>query len=246
MRDVDDASSSGGDSSADSKSDDGAPEALPIRTETAASAAAAAAAKSAIPPAAKKADPNKHCKYYSTGGVCGKKGRCRFVHDPAVREAALRERERNGGRMTLQQRLTLNDKDQEDLTIIKTLHYLKEKGMMKEQTSPAEAAAPTSSANHSASSSSATAMATSPGDAKGAAPDLPSAPSQAAAERKQPRPQQQQQQAPPPPPPPPSVLDTMSGASGESAAGAVTAPTVRYQGWDLSGFGNRGVKAEDD
>ena len=33
--------------------------------------------------------------------------------------------------MTLQQRLILNDKDQQDLTIVKRLQYLKEKGMME-------------------------------------------------------------------------------------------------------------------
>ncbi|KAI6294387.1 hypothetical protein MCOR34_009719 [Pyricularia oryzae] len=103
-------------SSDDSQSDSDKPEVLPSRP--------------AVPPPSKKADPSKHCKYYSTGGVCGKKGKCRFVHDEAVRSAALREREMNGGRMTLQQRLTLNDKDQEDLTIVKTLQYLKEKGLI--------------------------------------------------------------------------------------------------------------------
>ncbi len=49
----------------------------------------------------------------------------------------------NGGRMTLQQRLILNDKDQEDLTIIKTLQYLKEKGMMKDHVAAAESSPPT-------------------------------------------------------------------------------------------------------
>lgn len=79
----------------------------------------------------RKADPTRHCKYYSTGGTCGKKGKCRFVHDPSVREAALKEREKNGGRMTLQQRLTLNDKDQEDLTIVQTLKYLQDRGLLE-------------------------------------------------------------------------------------------------------------------
>ena len=83
------------------------------------------------PPASdKKAAQTKHCKYFSTGGNCGKRGKCRFVHDPAVREAALKERERNGGRMTLQQRLILNDKEQEDLTIVRTLKYLQDRGLM--------------------------------------------------------------------------------------------------------------------
>ena len=30
-----------------------------------------------------------------------------------------------------------------------------------------------------------------------------------------------------------------------ASEGAASAPTVRYQGWDLSGFGNTGVKSED-
>ncbi|KAK7724752.1 hypothetical protein SLS63_008446 [Diaporthe eres] len=147
-----------------------------------------------LPPPPKKADPTKHCKYYSTGGTCGKKGKCRFVHDPAVREAALKEREMNGGRMTLQQRLTLNDKDQEDLTIIKTLAYLKEKGLMEAK----------------------------------------SASNGTAADDKTPTPSTKSSLPPPPanglpPQPPPSVVST---------------PAVRYQGWNLSGFGNTGVKSD--
>ncbi|TIC94039.1 hypothetical protein CH35J_009379 [Colletotrichum higginsianum] len=73
------------------------------------------------PPPAKKADISKHCKYYSTGGTCGKKGKCRFVHDPAVREAAMKDREANNGHLTIQQRLILNDKDQEDLTVLQSI-----------------------------------------------------------------------------------------------------------------------------
>lgn len=147
-----------------------------------------------LPPPPKKADPTKHCKYYSTGGTCGKKGKCRFVHDPAVREAALKEREMNGGRMTLQQRLALNDKDQEDLTIIKTLAYLKEKGLME-----ASAAANATATNGH-------------GSTPGSKSSLPPPPASGL-----------------PPQPPPSVVST---------------PTVRYQGWNLSGFGNTGVKSD--
>jgi hypothetical protein len=84
----------------------------------------------ALPPPAKKADISKHCKYYSTGGSCGKKGKCRFRHDPEVREAAIKEREANNGRLTIQQRLILNDKDQEDLTVLQSIQYLREKGLM--------------------------------------------------------------------------------------------------------------------
>lgn len=83
------------------------------------------------PPPAKKADVSKHCKYYSTGGTCGKKGKCRFVHDPEVREAAMKEREANNGRLTIQQRLILNDKEQEDLTVLQSIQYLRQKGLMQ-------------------------------------------------------------------------------------------------------------------
>lgn len=98
----------------------------PAAASTELSAAAAAAA------AAKKADVSRHCKYYSTGGSCGKKSKCRFVHDPAVREAAIKDREANNGRMTIQQRLILNDKEQEDLAILESIQYLREKGIMHE------------------------------------------------------------------------------------------------------------------
>ncbi|KAL2019493.1 hypothetical protein VTK56DRAFT_9609 [Thermocarpiscus australiensis] len=115
--------------SSDSESDDEKPEVMSSRQES-----------NHIPPPPRKADPTKHCKYYSTGGTCGKRDKCRFVHDPAVREAALREREMNGGRMTLQQRLILNDMEQEDLTIVETLKYLQDKGILPPK--PSSAAAP--------------------------------------------------------------------------------------------------------
>jgi hypothetical protein len=181
MRDVEVSSTS----SDDSKSDDDKPETMSTRQEP-----------SSVPPPPKKADPTKHCKYYSTGGTCGKKGKCRFVHDPSVREAALRDREMNGGRMTLQQRLTLNDKDQEDLTIVQSLKYLQDKGLLKAKASDSSAAQsppkPTS---------------------------LPANPVKS---------------DPPhglPAIPPPSVVPP--------------APTVKYSGWNLSGFGNTGVKSSD-
>lgn len=232
MRDVDgDGADSDASSASKLGSDDDAPEAVPIRTETAASvaaAAAAAAAKGVIPPAAKKADPTKHCKYYSTGGSCGKKGKCRFVHDPAVREAALQDRERNGGRMTLRQRLVLNDKDQEDLTIVKTLQYLKEKGMMTNAKAPlasSGAGGATPDGQSAASSKTLGAAPTSPAGRKtqqeSGVASLPTAPSLA---------KKHQQPA-----------QSDAGASG----GTTSAPTVRYQGWDLSGFGNTGVKSDD-
>ena len=85
------------------------------------------------PPPAKKADVSRHCKYFSTGGTCGKKSKCRFVHDPEVREAAIKEREANNGNLTIKQRLILNDKDQEDLAILESIQYLREKGVMKKE-----------------------------------------------------------------------------------------------------------------
>ncbi|KAK0751606.1 hypothetical protein B0T18DRAFT_72300 [Schizothecium vesticola] len=109
--------------SLDSKSDDEKPEVMSTRQQD-----------SNVPPPTRKADPKKHCKYYSTGGNCGKRGKCRFVHDPLVREQALKDREMNGGRMTLQHRLTLNDKHQEDLTIVQSLKYLQDKGVFTKDT----------------------------------------------------------------------------------------------------------------
>lgn len=190
MREIDMSSSP----SSSSKSDDEKPEVMSTRQEP-----------SHVPPPRKKADPKKHCKYYSTGGNCGKKGKCRFVHDPAVREEALKAQEMNGGRMTLQQRLILNDKEQEDLTIVQTLKYLLDKGVFTKTSTSAQSSG-------------------------AAAPDV------------------QQEQAsntlPPapvrvettnhhglPPIPPPSVVSS--------------GPTSKYSGWNLSGFGNTGLRSAD-
>ncbi|APA05902.1 hypothetical protein SS1G_01704 [Sclerotinia sclerotiorum 1980 UF-70] len=98
-----------------------------------------------------KAQLQRHCKYYSTGGTCGKKGKCRFVHDLDVRNQALREKELNGGKMTIAQRLILNDTAKDDLTILKSIKYLKEKGLMPESSSvsapPAEETEPKTEEN---------------------------------------------------------------------------------------------------
>jgi hypothetical protein len=93
-------------------------------------------AQGPLPQTDSKADISRHCKYYSTGGTCGKKSKCRFVHDPEVREAAIKEREANNGRLTIQQRLILNDKDQEDLTVLQSIQYLREKGLMAAAPAP--------------------------------------------------------------------------------------------------------------
>jgi hypothetical protein len=118
------------DPSSEESSDDDQPEVLSTRSH-------------AAPPAAseKKADISRHCKYYSTGGTCGKKGKCRFVHDPEVREAAMKEREANNGRITIKQRLILNDKEQEDLAVLQSIQYLREKGLMTSAKAKQEAAA---------------------------------------------------------------------------------------------------------
>lgn len=96
------------------------------------------------PPPISRADPTAHCKYYSTGGICGKKGKCRFVHDPEMRERALQEQAANGGRITLKQRLLRNEKEIEDLAIIQSIVNLRGNGKMPAVTKPA-AKAPGSS-----------------------------------------------------------------------------------------------------
>lgn len=88
------------------------------------------------PPPKKVLD--RHCKYFSTGGICGKKGKCRFIHDQSVRDAALKEKELNGGRMTLAQRLTQNDKEKEDLMVLKAIKYLHERGHLDEPDAPVD------------------------------------------------------------------------------------------------------------
>jgi hypothetical protein len=152
-----------------------------------------------LPPPPRKADQTKHCKYFSTGGTCGKKGKCRFVHDNNIRAAALREREMNGGRMTLQQRLLLNDKNDQDLTIVESLKYLHDKGLI-----PGKGASKSEPANDSA-----PAAATSNGS-------LPPKPTETPNGL---------------PPIPPSVV--------------APSPTVKYNGWNLQGFGNTGLKSPE-
>lgn len=85
--------------------------------------------------AQKKADITKQCKYYSTGGTCGKKNKCRFVHDDEIRNAAIKDRQANEGRLTIQQRLILNDKEQEDLAVLESIHYLQQKGILQKDRS---------------------------------------------------------------------------------------------------------------
>ncbi|KAF9876482.1 hypothetical protein CkaCkLH20_05890 [Colletotrichum karsti] len=187
------------------KSDDDEPEVVSSRAQQA----------PPPPPPARKADVTKHCKYYSTGGTCGKKGKCRFVHDPAVREAAMKDREANNGQLTIQQRLVLNDKDQEDLTVLQSIQYLRQKGLMKEEENEAHNGTngrPASSGqSHPRQQSS-----------------LPAAPASL------PPPPMKHHNGLPPHNPPPSSLSMSNGGS-----------TVRYKGWNLSGYGNSGLKSED-
>ena len=107
--------------SSGSDSDDSSPEAMTSRSN--------GLMRISQPP---KAQLQRHCKYFSTGGTCGKKGKCRFVHDQEVRNQALKDKEANGGKMTLAQRLILNDTAKDDLTILKSIKYLKEKGLMRD------------------------------------------------------------------------------------------------------------------
>ncbi|KAI0022320.1 hypothetical protein F4780DRAFT_788725 [Xylariomycetidae sp. FL0641] len=109
--------------SSDDGSDDEKPETQPTGK---------ASAPYLPPPPITRADPTNHCKYYSTGGTCGKKGKCRFVHDPAVREAALLERNKNGGKMTLKQRLLLNDKDHSDMEVVKAIVQMRTTGRLND------------------------------------------------------------------------------------------------------------------
>ncbi|RYP10297.1 hypothetical protein DL764_000789 [Monosporascus ibericus] len=88
------------------------------------------------PPPLIRADPTSHCKYYATGGKCGKKDKCRFKHDPAVREAALQEQTRNGGRLTLKQRLMLNDKNMEDRETVEAILSLRSNGRILDPQNP--------------------------------------------------------------------------------------------------------------
>ena len=111
--------------SASIKSEDEAPESLTTHKPA-----------SLPPPPIIRADPTSHCKYYATGGKCGKKDKCRFKHDPAVREAALQEQTRNGGRLTLKQRLMLNDKNMEDRETVEAILSLRSNGRILDPQNP--------------------------------------------------------------------------------------------------------------
>ncbi|KAK4103176.1 hypothetical protein N658DRAFT_422197 [Parathielavia hyrcaniae] len=184
--------------SSDVKSDDEKPEVMSTRQET-----------GNVPPPPRKADPTKHCKYFSTGGTCGKRGKCRFVHDPAVREAALKARELNGGRMTLEQRLLLNDKEQEDLAIVETLKYLQDKGVISKK--PSEAPESDERAEEETAASA----------------EVPPAPANGESSNGH-------GHGLPPIPPAAGLSD-----------GSNDNNTSKYSGWNMSGFGNTGVRTSE-
>lgn len=184
------------DSSASVKSEDEPPETVSTRAQQPASQNSA-----------NRADVTRHCKYFSTGGTCGKKGKCRFVHDPEVRAAAFKEQEANNGQLTIQQRLILNDKDQEDLTVLQSIHYLREKGMI-----PAEETDAPRATNGSATTQSSLPQ----------AHGLPAKPPSKRENRQTTR------------EPPPSAIQM-----------AKTGAPSGYKGWNLSGYGNSGLKSED-
>lgn len=106
------------DSGSDSDSDDSGPEAKSshgIHNVT-------------LPPRAPVPRP---CKYFSNGGNCGKKGKCRFLHDQSVRDAALKEKAK-GGRMTLSERLQQNEREKQELTVLKAIKYAAEHGLLED------------------------------------------------------------------------------------------------------------------
>lgn len=158
-----------------------------------------------VPPPPRRADQTKHCKYFSTGGTCGKKGKCRFVHDNNMRAAALREREMNGGRMTLQQRLILNDKEQEDMTILQSLKYLQDKGLITKK------AATQSTETQAAEDTSAM-----PVESNDSVPDST-----------------------------PTKRETPNGLPPIPPVVLAPSPTTKYNGWNLQGYGNNGVKSDE-
>lgn len=205
------------DPSEDSSDDE--PEVMSSRTQT------------APPPPAKKADITRHCKYYSTGGTCGKKGKCRFVHDPQAREAAIKEREANNGRLTIQQRLILNDKDQEDLAVLQSIQYLREKGLMN--TAGASVVAPAdrdekrpASMSTSASTSTLAPTSAAPASASTLPPSTSSLPAIP--------PQPIKREPPRRSNPPPSIIPSANSISAQGLK--------HYQGWLLKPYGSSSGK----
>ncbi len=170
----------------------------------------------------KKMDMARQCKYYATGGKCGKKGKCRFAHDPEVREAAIKEREANNGRLTIQQRLILNDKEQEDLTVLQSIQYLREKGLMPDNGGAEDGAAENGAIDEAKETSNGAQQEAEP------VPALPLAPTSqadAVAETKD---------------------DPKPAAEAEQAADASADNAKHYEGWLLQPYGSNGPKNQSD
>ncbi|KAL7947421.1 hypothetical protein V8C42DRAFT_285980 [Trichoderma barbatum] len=208
----------------DDSSDD-EPEVMSSRTQTAPPPPSSSSAN--------KADITRHCKYYSTGGTCGKKGKCRFVHDPQAREAAIKEREANNGRLTIQQRLILNDKEQEDLAVLQSIQYLREKGLMntagasaaaqaagEEKRTLAAISTPVSTSTLVSASTPASVSASTLPPSTSSLPAIPPQP----AKREPPRRSN----------PPPSIIPTANSISGQGVR--------HYQGWLLKPYGSSSGK----
>jgi hypothetical protein len=119
-------SSNSSDSLSNSDSDDSAPDAQSSRRS---------GPTKVLPPA--RAQLQIPCKYFSTGGSCGKKGKCRFVHDQTVRDAAIKERAK-GGRMSLAERLQQNEIEKEELMVLKAIKYAAEHGLLDDPNSVPE------------------------------------------------------------------------------------------------------------
>lgn len=181
--------------------------------------------------AAKKADITRHCKYYSTGGSCGKKGKCRFVHDPAVREAAIREKEANNGQLTIKQRLILNDKEQDDLAVLESIQYLRDKGLMKNNSGiVSKPGAGPGRAQGKTSKQPTTTRSTLPAPP----PSLPLPPNK------------RENGVPKPPTPKAAPTATPVTESPGTPASTSAAPASGvYAGWNLSGYGGTGIQPED-
>jgi hypothetical protein len=107
--------------------------------------------------------------------------------------------------MTLQQRLLLNDKNDQDLTIVESLKYLHDKGLIPGK--GASKSLPTDKSEHA--KSSASAASTSNGTL------------------------------------PPKPVESHNGLPPIPPTVVAPNPTVKYNGWNLQGFGNTGVKSPE-
>lgn len=138
----------------------------------------------------------------------------------------MKEREANNGQLTIQQRLILNDKDQEDLTVLQSIQYLREKGVIS--------AADASSADGDTTSSTSNTRPQQPQPQSQQQPQ-PQTSSLPAAHASLPKPPVRRDHGLPPHTPPPSALQVAKSGGGNT----------QYKGWNLNGYGNNGLKSED-